>query len=76
MVSLVAKNVEVMVLRHAHEGDWAAAIAAFDSDRQVNGLGVDTRGDRIDHLPELVTQRGVDRAATDPRTWSSKRSSS
>lgn len=60
LVSIVAKNVEVMALRHAHEGDWAAAIAAFDSERQVNGLGVDTRGDRIDHLSELMAERGVE----------------
>lgn len=63
MVSIVAKNVEVMAIRHAHEGDWAAAIAAFDSDRQINGLGVDTRGDRIEHLSELIERRGVDPVA-------------
>lgn len=60
VVSIVAKNVEVMALRHAHEGDWAAAIAAFDSERQVNGLGVDTRGDRVGHLSELIAERGVE----------------
>lgn len=60
VVSIVAKNIEVMALRHAHEGDWAAAIAAFDSERQVNGLGVDTRGDRIDHLSRLMADRGVE----------------
>lgn len=60
LVSIVAKNVEVMALRHVHEGDWAAAIAAFDSERQVNGLGVDTRGDRIDHLSGLIAKRGVE----------------
>lgn len=59
LISIVAKNVEVMALRHAHEGDWAAAIAAFDSDRQVNGLGVDTRGDSVGHLAELLADRGV-----------------
>jgi SAM-dependent methyltransferase len=64
VVSIVAKNVEVMALRHAHEGDWAAAIAAFDSVRQVNGLGVDTRGDRIEDLSELMARRGVD-----PLAW-------
>jgi SAM-dependent methyltransferase len=64
VVSIMAKNVEVMALRHAHEGDWAAAIAAFDSDRQVNGLGVDTRGDRIEDLSELMARRGVD-----PLAW-------
>jgi S-adenosylmethionine-dependent methyltransferase len=30
VVSIVAENVEVMALRHAHEGDWAAAIEASD----------------------------------------------
>jgi S-adenosylmethionine-dependent methyltransferase len=63
VVSIMAKNVEVMALRHVHEGDWAGAIAAFDSDRQVNGLGIDTRGDRIDHLSELMAHRRVDPGA-------------
>ena len=60
LVSVVAKNVEAMAMRHAHEGDWPAAIAAFDSERQVNGLGVDTRGDRIEHLSSLLAERGVE----------------
>jgi S-adenosylmethionine-dependent methyltransferase len=63
MVSIVAKNVEVMAMRHAHEGDWAAAISAFDSDWQLNGLGVNTRGDRIEHISSLITQRGVEPVA-------------
>ncbi len=60
IVSIVAKNVEVMAARSAHEGDWAGALAAFDSDRQVNGLGVDTRGDSVDGLSALLSDRGVD----------------
>ncbi len=64
VVSIVAKNAEVMAMRHAHDGDWAGAIAAFESDRQVNGLGVDTRGDRIDHLSALLADRGVE-----PTAW-------
>lgn len=63
IVSIVAKNIEVMALRHAHEGDWAATIAAFDSDRQVNGLGVETRGDGIEHLSQLIAARGVEPVA-------------
>ena len=63
VVSIVAKNAEVMAMRHAHEGDWAGAIAAFDNDRQINGLGVDTRGDRIDHLSTLIAGRGVEPVA-------------
>jgi SAM-dependent methyltransferase len=62
-VSIVAKHAEVMALRHAHEGDWAAALAAFDSDRQINGLGVDTRGDRIEDLSALLAARGVEPVA-------------
>jgi S-adenosylmethionine-dependent methyltransferase len=46
-VSIGAKNTEVMAIRRALEGDWAAALAAFDRDRQINGLCVDTRGDNI-----------------------------
>jgi SAM-dependent methyltransferase len=60
LLSIVTKNVEVMATRHAHEGDWAAALAAFDSDRQVNGLGVVTRGDHVDALSAMLADRGVD----------------
>jgi SAM-dependent methyltransferase len=60
VVSIVAKNVEVMAMRHAHEGDWVAALAAFDSDRQVNGLGADTRGDRVEELSAMLEERCVD----------------
>jgi S-adenosylmethionine-dependent methyltransferase len=60
LLSIVAKNVEVMAVRHALEGDWAAALAAFDDDRQINGLGVDTRGDHVDTLSAMIADRGVD----------------
>lgn len=63
VVSIVAKNVEVMAMRPALAGDWAAALAAFDSDRQVNGLGVDTRGDSIEALSATLSDRGVDPVA-------------
>ena len=63
VVSIVAKNVEVMALRHAHEGDWAGAIAAFDSDRQINGLGVETRGDRVESLSALLAECGIEPVA-------------
>jgi SAM-dependent methyltransferase len=60
IVSIVTKNVDVMAVRPALEGDWAAALAAFDSDRQVNGLGVDTRGDNVEELSATLRDRGVD----------------
>jgi S-adenosylmethionine-dependent methyltransferase len=59
LVSIVAKNVETMAMRPAHQGDWPATIAAFDADRQINGLGVDTRGDSVDTLGRLLASRGV-----------------
>jgi S-adenosylmethionine-dependent methyltransferase len=64
IVSIVAKNVEVMAVRPALSGDWAAALAAFDQDREVNGLGADTRGDRVDGLAAALQARGVE-----PEAW-------
>lgn len=63
VVSIVAKNVDVMAVRPALAGDWAAALAAFDSDREVNGLGVATRGDDIDALSGALRARGVEPVA-------------
>jgi S-adenosylmethionine-dependent methyltransferase len=64
VVSIVAKNVEVMAALPAHRGDWAGALAAFGSDRQVNGLGVETRGDSVEALERVLAGHGVD-----PRAW-------
>jgi len=63
VVSIVAKNVEALAARPALEGDWATALAAFDSQRQVNGLGLDTRGDRIEDLTASLVDHGVDPVA-------------
>ena len=62
-VSIVAKNVDCLAVRPALAGDWATALAAFDTDRQVNGLGVDTRGDDRGKLEALLAARGVDPVA-------------
>jgi S-adenosylmethionine-dependent methyltransferase len=63
VVSIVAKNVEVMAARPALAGDWAGALAAFDADRQVNGLGVETRGDRVESLEVMLRDRDVEPVA-------------
>jgi SAM-dependent methyltransferase len=65
VLSVVAKNVEVMAVRLVHEGDWAGALAAFGtaSARQVNGLGMDTRGDHVDDLSARIAGHGVDPVA-------------
>jgi len=64
LVSIVAKNVELMAVLPAHRGDWAAALEGFGQDRQVNGLGVETRGDSITDLERALAGHGVD-----PLTW-------
>lgn len=60
LVSIVAKNVEVMAVRYALAGEWGRALAAFDADRQVNGLGLDTRGDHVEALSALLVERGIE----------------
>ena len=63
IVSLVAKNARVLAARPALEGNWAGALAAFDTDRQVNGLGLDTRGDTVEDLTVLLAEHAAERIA-------------
>jgi hypothetical protein len=63
IVSVVAKNRHSLAARPALAGNWAEALAAFDSDRQINGLGVDTRADTIEGLSELLAGCGVEPVA-------------
>ena len=63
IVSIVAKNLDVLAARPAQEGRWADALAAFDADRQVNGLGIDTRADRVGDLSALLVRHDVDPVA-------------
>ena len=60
VVSVVAKNRRTLAVRPALDRDWQAALAAFDSARQVNGLGIDTRADDVDELSALLSAHGVD----------------
>lgn len=60
LVSVVAKNAACLAARPALEGRWTEALAAFDSDRQLNGLGLDTRADTLGGLTVLLAAHGVD----------------
>jgi S-adenosylmethionine-dependent methyltransferase len=60
VVSIVAKNVEALAVRPALDGDWGTALRMFDSERQVNGLGLETRGDSVSGLSAALAQRGVE----------------
>jgi SAM-dependent methyltransferase len=63
VVSLVAKNADNLAVRPALEGNWAEALASFDASRQINGLGIDTRGDSVEDLTQMLAAVGVDRVA-------------
>jgi S-adenosylmethionine-dependent methyltransferase len=59
IVSVVAKNAASLATRPALAGDWKTALKAFDSRRQLNGLGVDTRADTVQELGDLLVSNGV-----------------
>jgi S-adenosylmethionine-dependent methyltransferase len=63
IVSLVAKNARCLAARPALEGRWEEALAAFGADRQVNGLGLDTRADTVEELSALLAGAGVEPVA-------------
>jgi S-adenosylmethionine-dependent methyltransferase len=63
IVSIAAKNLDVMAVRPALVGDWAGALAGFDADRQINGLGAETRGDTVQDLSERLAANGVETLA-------------
>lgn len=63
VVSIAAENAATLAVRPALAGDWKAALASFDADRQINGLGVDTRGDTVEELSALLSRSGVDTVA-------------
>jgi SAM-dependent methyltransferase len=63
IISVVAKNAANLATRPALESRWADALASFDADHQINGLGVDTRGDTLEGLTQQLADVGVDRLA-------------
>ena len=60
IVSLVAKNARALATRPALDGNWAGALAAFDTDRQVNGLGLATRADTVEGPHRAAGRPGVE----------------
>jgi S-adenosylmethionine-dependent methyltransferase len=63
VVSLVAKNASTLAVRPALDGDWVTALGSFDAERQVNGLGVDTRADSLAGLTQVLADCGIERVA-------------
>ncbi|HEY5988153.1 MAG TPA: methyltransferase [Streptosporangiaceae bacterium] len=63
IVSLLTKNAKTLATRPALAGNWAQALAAFDADHEVNGLGLNTRGDTVEGLTQMLAELGVARVA-------------
>jgi SAM-dependent methyltransferase len=60
VVSVVATNRHALPDRPARRGQWREALALFDTDRYVNGLGLAARADDPDALAGALAARGVD----------------
>jgi S-adenosylmethionine-dependent methyltransferase len=54
VVSIMALNAATLAIRPALEQRWTDALAAFDASSESGVLGVDTRGDTVEHLSELL----------------------
>ncbi len=64
LLSLVVRNADVPALRPGLAGDWAGALAAFDSPAYTNRLGLPVRADRRADLTATLACIGV-RLSTD-----------
>jgi SAM-dependent methyltransferase len=60
LVSLLGKNAEALAMRAGLEGRWNDALAAFDADRDVGGMGVTTRGDTLAGLTRMLDDAGLE----------------
>lgn len=50
LLSLLVRNADALAMRPGTAGDFAAALAAFDTDAYTNRLGLDVRADRLEVL--------------------------
>ncbi|MEU3826781.1 methyltransferase domain-containing protein [Streptomyces sp. SID486] len=50
LLSLLVRNGDALAMRPGLSGDWAGALAAFDTTAYTNRLGLDVRADRLTSL--------------------------
>jgi S-adenosylmethionine-dependent methyltransferase len=60
LLSVTFRSGHALAMRPALRGDWAGALAAFDTDRYTNELGVDARSDLLDDVVGDVASCGLD----------------
>jgi S-adenosylmethionine-dependent methyltransferase len=58
-VSVLAKNASALAMRPALEARYKDALSALDADRDLGGLGVETRGDTLEGLSALFEGAGL-----------------
>lgn len=63
LVSILTKNARALAMRPGRRGDWAGAMEAFDSVREVNALGIETRADTVEGVSHLLERHGVEPVA-------------
>jgi SAM-dependent methyltransferase len=59
VVSIMTKNARTLAVRPGLEGDWDAALNAFDATTEINKLGLATRADTPEELAKLLEAHGV-----------------
>ncbi len=59
-ISILTKNAAALAMRPTLEGNYKEALSLFDSDRETNRLGVDTRADIIPELSAKLGKYGIE----------------
>ena len=60
LLSATFRSGHALAMRPALRSDWAGALAAFDTDRYVNELGVEARADLLDDVVSELALCGLD----------------
>lgn len=59
-MSLVVKNRDALAFRPALERRWSEALAAFQADGDIGGIGIRTRAHRLTEIDHLISRAGFD----------------
>jgi SAM-dependent methyltransferase len=59
LVSLLVRNADALAMRPGLSGDWATALASFDTVSYTNRLGLDVRADRLAALTATLAGIGA-----------------
>ncbi|MET9911669.1 methyltransferase domain-containing protein [Streptomyces sp. NPDC006476] len=59
LLSLLVRNADALAMRPGLHGDWAGALAAFDTVSYRNRLGLDVRADRLETLTDTLAGIGA-----------------